>query len=565
MRLVAFSLEGYRRFVAKTSVKLHGDMVAFVGPNEAGKSSLLRALAHLRNEGGFAANERPRRTSLQPHLAWHFQLEDDDKAALSETPESHDVQRAIVTKLGDGSRSWDFEPRRPRRDRSKRIAPIGLMDAFRDVDEVRAADLDEDSEFDLGDFDRARETLDADIEDYDPDDLTRLADLARRVRLVTPFERTDDDLSEDELAQQHAALAAARDAVASAIEAVVAGESERSPFDRTVDVLRTRLPSIELFDEADRDLSSEYDLAEVADSPPPALMHLAALAGLDLRALRDEATALQVADVATRRNAVNARLLSAFDQSWNQQGIAVQIDVQGTVLHVQATTPEDSGLSDIGERSDGMRWFAALLAFSHGWSECPILLVDEIETHLHYDAQADLIDVLSKQRFTSKVIFTTHSFGCLPFDLGTGVRVVQPLDAATSRLENGFWKKGAGFSPLLASMGAAALSFTPTRHAMIAEGAADAILLPTLMRQGRDSEKLGFQVAPGLSSIAAVAVPDLEAEAGRVGFVVDGDAGGRDILAKLVSAGIVQARILVLEDPETATGLEVEDLIDVQI
>jgi predicted ATP-dependent endonuclease of OLD family len=225
-----------------------------------------------------------------------------------------------------------------------------------------------------------------------------------------------------------------------------------------------------------------------------------------------------VADVATRRNAANRRLLKAFEQNWNQQGIAVQIEVQGNILHIQATTPEDSGLSDIGERSDGMRWFAALLAYPHGWDDRPILLVDEIERHLHYDAQSDLVDVLAKQSFTSMVIYTTHSFGCLPHDLGTGVRVVQPIDAATSRLENGFWKRGSGFSPLLASMGAAAISFTPTRHALIAEGAADAIMLPTLLRQATEEDRLGFQVAPGLSSVAGASVPDLEAEAGRVAF-----------------------------------------------
>lgn len=565
MRLVAFSLESYRRFVAKTSVKLHGDMIAFVGPNEAGKSSLLRALAHLHKEGGFDANERPRRTSLEPRLAWHFQLEDDDKALLAEIPDAHDVQRAIVTKRGDGSRSWEFEPRRPHRDRSKRAEAMELMVALRDLEEIAAADVDEESEFDLGDFDQARETLEADVEDYGPDNLAGLADVARRVRMVASVEPSDEDESDKDQIEKSAKFEAARDAVADAIDGVVTVESERSPFDKAVNALNGRLPSIELFNEADRDLSSEHDLVEVAGSPPRALMHLAALAGLDLGALRDEATAHLVADVATRRNAANGRLLSAFDQSWNQQGIAIQIDVQGTILHIQATTPEDSGLSDIGERSDGMRWFAALLAFSHGWSKRPILLVDEIETHLHYDAQADLVDVLSKQRFTSKVIFTTHSFGCLPFDLGAGVRVVQPLDAATSRLENGFWRRGAGFSPLLASMGAAALSFTPTRHALIAEGAADAILLPTLLRQGRDGERLGFQVAPGLSSVAAVAVADLEAEAGRVGFVVDGDPGGKDILSKLVGAGIPEDRVLVLTDPDSGAPLEVEDLIDAQV
>lgn len=428
MRLIAFSVEGYRRFVTKTSVKLHGDMVAFVGPNEAGKSSLLRALAHLHKDGGFEPNECPRRTSHQPRLAWHFQLEEADKVALSGSHDTADVERAIVTKHGDGSRTWDLEPCRPRRDRSTRPEAVASMVAIRDLAELAAADVDEQSEFSLGDFDRARETLEADVEDYDPSDVAGLRDVARRLRLVPPASLEESGLTEEEMAELHSGFEAKRDDVAAALEAAAASEFEPSPFERAVDVLSERLPTIESFHEADRDLASEHDLVEIAEAPSRALGHLAALAGLDLRALRDEAAAHQVADVATRRKAANERLSAEFGQSWNQQGIAVQIDVQGTILHIQATTPEDSGLSDIGERSDGMRWFAALLAFAHGWSERPILLVDEIETHLHYDAQADLVDVLSKQRFTSKVVFTTHSFGCLPFDLGTGVRVVQPIE-----------------------------------------------------------------------------------------------------------------------------------------
>src|SRR5207302_176308 len=97
-----------------------------------------------------------------------------------------------------------------------------------------------------------------------------------------------------------------------------------------------------------------------------------------------------------------------------------------------------------------------------------------------------------------------------------------------------------GFSPLLASMGAAAMSFTPTRHALIAEGAGDAILLPTLLREASGEHRLGFQVAPGLASVAAASVRDLEAEAGRVGFIVDGDEGGLAIAAKLKGSGVTE-------------------------
>src|SRR4051812_7226051 len=98
MKLIAFSLQGYRRFASKTSVKLHGDLIAFVGPNEAGKSTLLRALAHLRSDKPFDPHERPRRTTLQPELTWHLQIDAADKAALTDIPDSSQIERVAITK-----------------------------------------------------------------------------------------------------------------------------------------------------------------------------------------------------------------------------------------------------------------------------------------------------------------------------------------------------------------------------------------------------------------------------------------------------------------------------------
>jgi predicted ATP-dependent endonuclease of OLD family len=563
MRLIAFSVQGYRRFVEPTSVKVHGDLVAFVGPNEAGKSSLLKALSHLSEEGGFAATERPRRSSHSPELTWHLQLDDEDKAAVAGIRDSERVERVAVIKRSDGRR-WRLEPHSPKRDRSLRAAAVSELAALRDHEALPGASEDDGLEFSLAEYDSAIEILEADVENYTGDQISVLREAARKLRDVDL--RTDlneEDLPETAAAERRDEWVRVRDAAATALDSASSTEAEPSPFRRCVEVLSPLLPRLVLFGEEDRRLESRYDLNEVATAPPAALMHLADLAELDLPALRDEVASDATADVATRRNAANRILLDAFDQSWNQQGIAIQFEVQGNILIIHATTPDDHGLSNLEERSDGLRWFAALLAFSHGWAEDTILLVDEIEQHLHYDAQADLVDVLTRQSFTSKVIYTTHSFGCLPHDLGTGVRVVHPIDAATSRLENGFWTKGSGFSPLLASMGAAAVSFTPTRHALIGEGPCEPILLPTILRQACDVDRLGFQVAPGLSIVAAAAIPSLDAEAGRVAFVTDGDQGGRDLRRMLNSRGVEDRRIVQLLDDDEE--LEVEDLVDADV
>jgi energy-coupling factor transporter ATP-binding protein EcfA2 len=558
VRLISFTIEGYRRFVERTSVKLYGDVIALVGPNEAGKSTILRALSRLGDDDPFDTTDKPRRTKAEPKLEWQFELDAEDKLLLRAVPGTGGIERVRIVKRSDGSRAWSFEPNAPRRDRGVRAAAAALVRKYLLTIGRLPAAFRENAGHDAG-AQAVLDLLDADIENYPEVDLDELRTYVQALRSMSVDDGGDVGLP----GAVHKALSRvvpSRASAANALADVIELETRPSPRQLAIEALTKRVPDVLVFEEEDRALLSEYDLFDAVTNTPAALRHLAALGDLDLKALTREANTGAIADVATRRNACNARLQQVFAENWNQQGIAIQVEVQGTTLHIQATTPEDSGLSDIAERSDGMRWFAALLAYAHGWTNKPILLVDEIERHLHYDAQSDLIGVLSRQEFSSKVIFTTHSFGCLPYDLGTGVRVVQPIDSATSRLENGFWKRGAGFSPLLASMGAAATSFTPTRHAIIAEGPSDAILLPTLLRQATGSDRLGFQVAPGLSSVAAAGIADLDAEAGRVGFIVDGDKGGRAILGKLLESGVSRDRIIVLEGLNS-TPLELEDLV----
>ena len=98
----------------------------------------------------------------------------------------------------------------------------------------------------------------------------------------------------------------------------------------------------------------------------------------------------------------------------------------------------------IRERSDGLRQFVALVALAaHQPNPVPpILLIDEVETHLHYNAQADLIEVLTEQNAARQIVYTTHSAACLPQDLGLGVRVVEGLGERTaSKVRQNFWRR----------------------------------------------------------------------------------------------------------------------------
>ncbi|WP_336648352.1 AAA family ATPase [Microbacterium sp. MMO-10] len=559
MKLINFTVEGYRRFLLRTSVKLHSDLIAFVGPNEAGKSSLLKALKHLNHDEPFDRTEYPRRSSgVSPTLQWQLQLEADDVEALAHLRDGAKVEKIVVRKIGVVGRSIEFHPVAPSRDPNPRLALAAELKRSKPILEYMATYLP----IDLSPVDAIITSMASGEAPPEPTNLDWLAEYAEAAANVLESGNIDAAAFPGEAWTDWAPML--RDLVVQTRQQAQA-EAEPDPTAAATAILLPRLPELRLLEPEDRDLKSEYDLESEADHPSAALGHLARLADLDLIALRQEVRDGNYADVATRRNKANDRLRKIFEESWNQQDVAVQVDVQNAFLFIQVTTPSDEGLSSITERSDGLRWFAALLAFTHGGRNKPILLADEIETHLHYDAQADLVDVLGRQVYTSKVLYTTHSFGCLPNDLGNGVRVVEPINQGTSRLRNGFWEGGAGFSPLLKSMGAAAATFTPARHALIGEGPCEAILLPTLFRQAAMRDKLGFQVVPGLSSVAGSQIPELVSQAGHVAFVVDGDGGGLDNRDKLVAAGVGLDHVIVLDDTDGAGALEIEDLVAPEI
>jgi predicted ATP-dependent endonuclease of OLD family len=216
-----------------------------------------------------------------------------------------------------------------------------------------------------------------------------------------------------------------------------------------------------------------------------------------------------------------------------------------------------------------MRAFIALMAYTAvraPGDQPPILVVDEAEMHLHYAAQAELVRVLGEQTAASQVIYTTHSAGCLPEDLGTGVRVVVPIEGSErSTVVNSFWEDEPGFTPLLRGMGmaASALAFTPARFVVFAEGPTELVLLPTLLREATDQQSLGFQIAPGLALVSRRTASGLELEAARVQYVVDSDHEGRKIKRVLRRGGVDEEDIHELRI-NGEDGFTIEDFVEAE-
>lgn len=547
MRLVSATIHGYKRFAEPSTLRVDGNITALVGPNEVGKTSILRALAHTNNTEPFAASELSRGADIDenaPPVVLRFLLEAQDIEALSEIPGTAELRWYTLSKARDGATTFKLSPP-VRRDVSGRVQ---LAKDLRRAAPHRALRelLDEsDSDFGRAAMITLADALEAaDQEDLPEDLLESLEQWATHLRGDIPENAPKYIL-----------------AIPSALSERATSEREDRPTVAIGRVLQSRRPRFLLFGDAARSLENSYELSEI-EEPSTALLNLAGLAELDLSelasALRDE----RRGEVHGLRDQANLRLREYFEEHWKQTGLAVELMVSGTDLELYVRET-NGNYWQLDERSDGLRWFVALVAYLHSQSveAPPILLVDEAEQHLHYDGQADLVRAFERQEAVADVIYTTHSAGCLPQDLGTGVRVIARREEAGSEIRNSLWsdddlRDGAGFSNLLMQMGASTFAFAATRRAVICEGITEVALLPTLLRQATSADTLPFQFVPGLANVAGNSVVHLDMAAARVAFLVDSDAAGRAIAKKLRRASVPESRILRLGPPASTRTLE---------
>ena len=324
--------------------------------------------------------------------------------------------------------------------------------------------------------------------------------------------------------------------------------------------LEAMLPPILEFTDDDRYLQTEYNLQQNQYDWNQAINNLATLAGFDLQQLANAANSGQHEVREEILANANKQLASKFSESWSQADLVVRLNIippNQLQVYVETNGGKTFRLAD---RSDGLRAFVALVAFLATMKpkHPPVLILDEAENHLHWDAQADLVNLFHTQKKVSQIIYSTHSPGCLPHDLGHGVRAVIQEEARPDRsaIQNWIWESDSGYRPLLLKMGASTAALTPHRQAVVTEGVSDFILLPSLLREAVSKEALEYQIVPGIAQMSAEDIKKLDAESDAVMYLIDGDEGRRSNAGVLRDAGIPDDRVNVLPD-----DIAIEDLV----
>ena len=553
LRLIKLKLTDFRRFVGEQSLDLNEAVIALVGPNEAGKSSILSAIESVGRKAPPEETDTARGGTGPAIVAALFALDTDDRTALAATGGGEVVTRVWVTRTAGQKRpTWSLEPH-PKRDLTPRRSVWATFKLFlqrevipRGLAEVVMKALASSAETLPSGVIRTLEAIEKDLPDV-------------------------NDKIQSESGETRQLIREDRVMLANELAKLIEIEKRQTPWQQVVNVLNNRIPDIVFFGGPDRELQGSYRIDEVSTNTPAGLRNICALAELDLKTVGTEIANGRMGRVERLMEEANAKLRNKFRGTWRQSPVHPRLSgALDGVLRVFVAT-EDGDYTFPEERSDGLRWFMALQAFlaAHGQHD-PILLVDEAETHLHYDAQADLIDAFMNQRIARQVIYTTHSVGCLPPDLGCGIRVVLAEEGTErSRLANSYWSvqpasdEKFGYTPLLFAMGAQLLPLTIPRFGVVVEGPADAILLPSLLREVTGLNALPYRIVPGLSEISKSKAGLLSYQGGKVVSLADGDAGGLDIGKKLRDSGIPDQSIFDLGQVRSACTLE--DLVDADI
>ena len=540
MELIGVEIRGFRRFDDSVKVRLLESVIAIVGQNEAGKTSFLEALEELNTTDAVADSDRTRRIDTKTEIKARFELEERDWKNLQRIEGGEEIEQCTFSKKRGGTIDVHLDPT-PNHALEFRNRVRSDMESF-----IESKTFNERATEEIkSQLKNVMKVLDSDEEHLANSDIETIKEAANNLE------------NNDSEEYDHKSI----EGIKKDLEKL-AKDEEKYSTESARQLLNRHRPEFLRFDEECRNLKPTYDLKEEIPSPPKALSNLAKLAKLDLNQLRDAVTEENVGLRDDLLESANEVLKDEFSRAWVRNDVVPVLSVDGTILHILVRTPDLENRAPIDQRSDGLRWFIALLAFLNQKDTTrPVLLVDEAESHLSYDAQAQLIEVLETQNVAQKVIYTTHSAGCLPSDLGRGIRPVVQLEGERSDVKNGFWMDEPGFKPIMGAMGLGPLAFSVTRNALIAEGPSETILLPTLIRQATENSELQYQVAPGASNVGGEGLPELLSETGRSVFILDGDDAGVKLKKALADEGADPNKVKTYRD-FVDEPLVFEDLID---
>lgn len=576
MKLIAFRIQNYKCVRDSGWIELE-PLTTIVGRNEAGKTSLLRALHKLNpmSDDPYVRAEFPRgfRREFDSDLvvsSARFRLEPEEVAELQEIAQG-DLASEVVEVVRDYGNRLEVEL-------SNEVFPGKLHpnDIGRACEKVAAASAACGSEFcrvhgecvqELGRL--ARDGRFAELE---------AAVEPHKARLTTALSPADQpQRGEEDAALQRYAAALAQ--LAKQLKGA------KTPQQRAHEYVVQRLPRFIYMDDY-RTFTGTAWLDQVNDrakknSLTPAdqtLLMLFKLSGLELEKQLAQGAANDREERQYDLSDASATLSNEIEGRWRQRKYEVEFEADG---HQFFTFVKSGGQRDrikLEERSRGFQWFFSFdMLFMHeseGTFEGCVLLLDEPGLHLHPEGQRDLLKRLESYAEGNTLIYSTH----LPFMIDLRkperIRVLSESDTGTQVSDNLALAQPQEKLTLQAALGVgASQSYLVGQRNLVVEGVDDFWVVTELSnlcgRSGVDGldDDVVISAAGGASEAAYLAAFMVGQDL-AVAVLLDSDQAGDTAEDKLVKDWLTRykrtAQVLRLGDAIAHKPAGIEDVFDEQ-
>ena len=605
MRAIRFRVENYRNIDDSGWIALE-KVTAFVGRNESGKTSLLKALHKFMpatNEEYDAQREFPRDRYTRDYVAngakgsdWpvcsvEFEIAGEVRNAIDGLLDDcvQPPTSVTVTRFYDGSMRYTYTPEVT--DTPLRSAPVlEALDSFASkARRLRATEVAAKEEI----AELRKELLQ--FTNYRRDQLKRIEDLRSDVgvEMLNELRSEVDERSSAETAN-------AAEALQSVIEPIL-DEATRSPsVQRINNVIREALPVFIYFenygildsavwlprfiDDLDRDSSNPRVRTINAMFAHVGLdaREIARLGEGEARSIREEGTEPTPEQITADQRRVEVRAIKLnsasndiskrFSDWWRQRRHKIRYHADGDYFRIWIADDRRPDVEiELESRSKGFQWFFSFyLVFiveSDEGHRDAILLLDEPGLHLHPTAQQELISFFEKLSETNQIAYTTHS----PFLIdGQNLHRVRPVtedSTGHSRITAETWPSDREtIFPLQAAAGYAMIrGLFRHRKNVLVEGMSDFYYLHALShrceRSGRKGLPDDIYITPcgGTKLVGHFASLFLGHEVRPV-ILLDGDDAARVRRNALVKELYVNhgSMIVMLDEVLEQSGEEVE-------
>ena len=280
----------------------------------------------------------------------------------------------------------------------------------------------------------------------------------------------------------------------------------------------------------------------------------------------------QVEERAIKLNSASIDISERFSEWWSQRRHKIRYHADGDYFRIWITDDRRQDVEiELEARSKGFQWFFSFylvfLAESDDGHKDAILLLDEPGLHLHPTAQQGLISFFEKLSETNQLAYTTHSPFLIDGEHLHRIRPVKEDDTGHSRITAETWPEDREtIFPLQAAAGYAMIGgLFQHRKNVLVEGITDFYYLQALSQQcaksGRPSlpDDIYIVFCGGTKNVGWIASLFLS-EKVRPLVLLDGDEAGRarrNALMKELYADH-NSGILMLDDVLNRSGQEVE-------